>query len=83
MAARSCGRKLKRTSINATLSWRAIIIMRFASAAYQIGIVLASAAVITGIMALVYAAMGLGIIGLAFVALGFFNPHYLHSLHLI
>ncbi|TMJ75158.1 MAG: DUF4337 domain-containing protein [Alphaproteobacteria bacterium] len=55
----------------------------FASAAYQIGIVLASAAVITGIMALVYAAMGLGIIGLAFVALGFFNPHYLHSLHLI
>ncbi len=55
----------------------------FASAAYQIGIVLASAAVITGIMALVYAAMGLGVIGLAFVALGFFNPHYLHSLHLI
>jgi hypothetical protein len=55
----------------------------FASAAYQIGIVLASAAVITGIMALVYAAMGLGVIGLAFMALGFFNPHYLHSLHLI
>jgi len=55
----------------------------FASAAYQIGIVLASAAVITAIMALVYAAMGLGVIGLAFVALGFFNPHYLHSLHLI
>ncbi len=55
----------------------------FASAAYQIGIVLASAAIITGIMALVYAAMGLGVIGLAFVALGFFNPHYLHSLHLI
>ena len=55
----------------------------FASAAYQISIVLASAAVITAIMALVYAAMGLGVIGLAFVALGFFNPHYLHSLHLI
>jgi len=55
----------------------------FASAAYQIGIVLASAAVITGIMALVYAAIGLGVIGLAFMALGFFNPHYLHSLHLI
>ena len=55
----------------------------FASAAYQIGIVLASAAVITAITALVYAAIGLGVIGLAFMALGFFNPHYLHSLHLI
>lgn len=55
----------------------------FASAAYQIGIVLASAAVITGMMALVYAAIALGVIGLAFMALGFFNPHYLHSLHLI
>ena len=55
----------------------------FAAAAYQIGIVLASAAVITGMMALVYAAIGLGVIGLAFMALGFFNPQYLHSLHLI
>ena len=55
----------------------------FASAAYQISIVLASAAVITAIMALVYAAIGLGVIGLAFMALGFFNPHHLHSLHLI
>jgi hypothetical protein len=55
----------------------------FASAAYQIGIVLASAAVITGMMALVYGAIGLGVIGLAFMALGFFNPQYLHSLHLI
>jgi hypothetical protein len=34
-------------------------------------------------VALVYAAIGLGVIGLAFMALGFFNPHYLHSLHLI
>ncbi len=55
----------------------------FASAAYQIGIVLASAAVITGMMALVYAAAGLGLVGLAFMGLGYFNPHYLHSLHLI
>jgi Domain of unknown function (DUF4337) len=55
----------------------------FAAAAYQIGIVLASAAVITGMVALVYAAIGLGVIGLAFMALGFFNPDYLHSLHLI
>src|SRR5262249_28626901 len=56
---------------------------KFDSAAYQIAIVLASAAVITGMMALVYAALGLGVVGLAFMALGFFNPHYLHSLHLI
>jgi hypothetical protein len=34
-------------------------------------------------MALVYGAIGLGVIGLAFMALGSFNPQYLHSLHLI
>jgi hypothetical protein len=55
----------------------------FASAAFQIGIVLASAAVITGMVALVYVAGGLGIVGLGFMALGFFNPDLLHSLHLI
>jgi hypothetical protein len=55
----------------------------FASAAYQIGIVLASAAVITGMMALVYVAMALGVVGLVFMGLGFFNPHFLHSLHVI
>jgi len=55
----------------------------FASSAYQIGIVLASAAVITGMMALVHGAIGLGVVGLVFMALGFFNPQYLHSLHLI
>ena len=55
----------------------------FASAAFQIGIVLASAAVITGMVALVYVAGGLGIVGLGFMALGFFNPDFLHSLHLI
>jgi hypothetical protein len=55
----------------------------FASAAYQIGIVLASAAVITGMIILVYGALGLGVVGLAFTALGYFNPDYLHHLHLI
>jgi K+ transporter len=45
--------------------------------------VLASAAVITGMMALVHGAIGLGVVGLVFMALGFFNPQYLHSLHLI
>ncbi|MGA7488433.1 MAG: DUF4337 domain-containing protein [Xanthobacteraceae bacterium] len=55
----------------------------FASAAYQIGIVLASAAIITSAIALVYAAIGLGAVGLVFMALGYFSPHYLHSLHVI
>ena len=36
----------------------------FASAAFQIGIVLASAAVITGIVVLAYAAIGVGLIGI-------------------
>ena len=30
-----------------------------------------------------YVAGGLGIVGLGFMALGFFNPDFLHSLHLI
>jgi hypothetical protein len=52
----------------------------YASAAYQIGIVLASSAVITGIVALAYGAGGLGIIGIAFTILGSFAPNALHLL---
>ena len=48
-----------------------------ASAAFQIGIVLASAAVITGDR-LAWLAGGLGIIGLALLALGLFAPHAVH-----
>ena len=48
-----------------------------ASAAFQVGIVLASATVITGILALAWLAGGLGIIGLALLALGLFAPHVL------
>ncbi len=47
----------------------------FASAALQIGIVLCSAAVITGIILLVYIAGGLGILGLVFTAMALFFPH--------
>jgi hypothetical protein len=46
-----------------------------ASAAFQIGIVLCSAAVITGIMALVGFAGLLGVAGLGVLALGLFAPH--------
>src|SRR6185437_2047491 len=50
----------------------------FASAAFQIGIVLASATVITGMVALAYIAGGLGVVGLALMAIGLLAPHVLH-----
>ncbi|WP_430911333.1 DUF4337 domain-containing protein [Methylobacterium sp. sgz302541] len=49
-----------------------------ASAAFQIGIVLASAEVITGITMLVFAGGLLGLAGAAMLAFGFFAPHALH-----
>ncbi|HZS64567.1 MAG TPA: DUF4337 domain-containing protein [Xanthobacteraceae bacterium] len=49
-----------------------------ASAVYQIGIVLASAAVITGIVALAYGAAGLGVIGVVFLGIGLFAPEAVH-----
>jgi hypothetical protein len=49
-----------------------------ASAALQIGIVLASAAVITGMMVLAFAACGLGVVGLVFMAIGLWAPHAVH-----
>ena len=51
-----------------------------ASAAFQIGIVLASASVITGMLALVYGAAGLGVIGLMFTGLGLFAPETLEHI---
>jgi hypothetical protein len=51
----------------------------FASAAYQIGIVLASAAVITGMLALVYGAAGVALIGVGFTCLGLFAPNLPHD----
>jgi hypothetical protein len=50
------------------------------SAAYQIGIVLASAAVITSMIALAYAAAGVAGIGLLFTGLGLFAPNVPHDL---
>jgi len=49
-----------------------------ASAAFQIGIVLASATVITGMVALSFLAAGLGLLGIAFMAIGLFAPHAIH-----
>jgi len=49
-----------------------------ASAAFQIGIVLASATVITGVIALVWISGLLALTGVVFTALGLFVPHLLH-----
>jgi hypothetical protein len=57
----------------------------FASAAFQIGIVLASATIITGMMVLAWLSVGLGVAGLALTAFGLWMPHALdfltHSAH--
>jgi hypothetical protein len=49
-----------------------------ASAAFQIGIVLASATVITGMVVLCYLAAMLGVAGIAFMAIGLLAPHAVH-----
>jgi hypothetical protein len=49
-----------------------------ASGAVQIAIVLASASIITGLAALVWIAVGLGIVGIAFSLIGFFWPTAVH-----
>jgi hypothetical protein len=49
-----------------------------ASAAFQIGIVLASATVITGMLLLTWLAIALGAAGLVFTAIGFFAPQAVH-----
>jgi hypothetical protein len=50
----------------------------FASATFQIGIVLCSAAVVTGMLLLAWIAGGVAVLGLIFVAFGLFAPHLLH-----
>jgi hypothetical protein len=49
-----------------------------ASAAFQIGIVLASGAIITGIIALAWISGLLALTGIGFTAIGLFAPHALH-----
>uniref|UniRef100_Q07UY7 DUF4337 domain-containing protein n=1 Tax=Rhodopseudomonas palustris (strain BisA53) TaxID=316055 RepID=Q07UY7_RHOP5 len=51
-----------------------------ASAAFQIGIVLASATIITGMIALAWISGLLAVTGLAFTAIGLFAPHAVHLL---
>jgi hypothetical protein len=49
-----------------------------ASAAFQIGIVLCSAAVVTGTLLLAWIAGGVAVLGILFTSLGLFAPHLLH-----
>ena len=49
-----------------------------ASAAFQIGIVLASATIITGIVLLAYVSGALALAGIAFTLIGLFAPHAVH-----
>ena len=49
-----------------------------ASAAFQIGIVLASATIITGMLVLAWISGVLALAGLAFMAIGLFAPHAVH-----
>lgn len=50
----------------------------FASAAFQIGIVMASAQIITGMAVMGWLSVLLGIVGLGFMALGLWAPHAVH-----
>jgi uncharacterized protein DUF4337 len=52
----------------------------YSSAAYQIGIVLASAAVITGMAALMWGAVGLGVLGLLLTGMGLAAPEMPHDI---
>jgi hypothetical protein len=49
-----------------------------ASAAFQIGIVLASATIITGMIVLAWISGVLALAGITMTALGIFSPHFLH-----
>jgi hypothetical protein len=49
-----------------------------ASAAFQIGIVLASATIITGMVLLAWGAVALAVLGIGFTAIGIFAPHAVH-----
>ena len=52
--------------------------LEYGSAAFQLGIVLASASVVTGVAMLAYIAAGLGIVGVFFTAIGWFAPTVLN-----
>ena len=50
----------------------------YGSAALQLAIVLAGAAALTSVIWLIFMSIGLGLVGLAFGALGFLAPTLIH-----
>lgn len=74
LAAKAKAAEKKRDLALAAYHW-----FEYGSAAYQIGIVLASASVVTGVAILAYLAAGLGAIGIVFTALGWLPPQLLHG----
>jgi hypothetical protein len=79
------GRKELTTRAQATEHLRDLNFAKYenyemASAAFQIGIVLASASIISGMLALVYGAAGVGLIGIIFTGFGLFAPDMLEQL---
>lgn len=80
------GRRELAAKAKASEVWRDLSLERYhhfelASAAFQVGIVLAFAQVIIGIVALAFAGGLLGATGLALAAFGQFAPHTLPFLH--
>ncbi|GJE58919.1 DUF4337 domain-containing protein [Methylobacterium trifolii] len=80
------GRKELAEKAKASQDRRDLSLLRYhhyelASAAFQIGIVLASAEVITGIAILVFAGGFLGLAGAVLLGLGYLAPHALPFLH--
>jgi hypothetical protein len=53
-------------------------LFEYGSAAFQLAIVLAGAAALTGVMWLALVSGGLGLVGIAFTLLGFFEPTLVH-----
>jgi len=70
--------RAKTAEANRDRALSAYHMFEYGAAALQLAIVLASAAVITGLIVLAYAGGALGLIGVAFAALGFFAPTLLH-----
>jgi hypothetical protein len=67
-----------RKELAARAKMSAYHLFEYASAAFQIAIVLASASIVTSVAWLVGIAMGLGGVGLAFTAIGWLAPTLLH-----
>jgi hypothetical protein len=73
LAARAKAHEARRETARA-----AYHMFEYGSAAFQLAIVLASAAAVTSVVWLAFIAGGLGVLGSALVALGFFAPTLIH-----